>query len=487
MLSFIKNTKDDFLEKSYEEHKSNAPIVNIASISSAGFTEEMNRAKEIILNTNKQIIWIYGAAGTGKTFFLNRIMKYLPESSALVAPTGAAALLIDGSTIHKFFHLPIIKNPSVYFAQDEEFYEEHINRDALDLWDFINFLIIDEISMVRADVFDEIDRRMKAAKMNSLPFGGIKLLMLGDPYQLRPVLQEEDEEAFYSIGYKTPYFFSSFIFKELLKSNNVEHIEFSKVFRQKDENFLKILNNIRLGQFSVSDLDILNTRKQNSLDNSSLIITTHNKEANGINQKEYDKINDEEKTYIATATEIKGFKSYLTGLTNALNSDNPNEYKSKEFPALPILKLKVGTRILLLVNENNYVNGTLATITKLADKYIEAKEGNETYLIMKHTWEDKEYIIKNGHKELETLGTYTQFPIAYGWALTIHKAQGKTIDKISVSFANGAFAPGQAYVALSRVKEISGLNLITRVRKTDIKVCEDVNVYFSYCRANGLL
>lgn len=462
------------------EHNDAAAKQNTVCTSKITFTEEMEYAKKQILSSNKQIIWIYGAAGTGKTFFLKHILQYLPKGSALVAPTGAAALLIDGSTIHKFFHLPIIKNPSVYMPHDDEYYNEHVKREALDSWDSTNFLIIDEVSMVRADVFDEINRRMKIAKENDLPFGGVKLLLLGDPYQLPPVLQEEDKDAFYNLGYKTPYFFSSVVFKELLQNKEIEHIEFTKVFRQKDEHFLGILNNIRLGRHTISDLENLNNRKQSDLDNKSLIITTTRKEANSINQAEYDKIDSEEKTYIATAT-----KSYLVDLSNALKSNNPNDYI--EFPAVPVLKLKVGTRILLLVNENNYVNGTIATVTELHDDYIEAKENDITYRMLRHVWEDKEYVLQYGENKLMTLGTYCQFPIAYGWALTIHKAQGKTIDKISVSFANGAFAPGQAYVALSRVKEISGLNLITRVRQSDIKECKSVNEYFKYCKNHELL
>lgn len=472
--------RNNTIDTTNNHNQHNDPKQNINCTPQITLTEEMEHAKKQIINSDKQIIWIYGAAGTGKTFFLNHIMKYLPKGSALLAPTGAAALLIDGSTIHKFFHLPIIKNPSVYIPQDDEYYNEHIKRVALDSWDSTSFLVLDEISMVRADVFDEIDRRMRIAKENGLPFGGVRLLLLGDPYQLPPVLQEEDKDAFYNLGYKTPYFFSSIVFKKLLQNKEIEHIEFTKVFRQKDEHFLGILNNIRLGRQAISDLDNLNNRKQADLDNKSLIITTTRKEANSINQAEYDKIDSEEKTYIATA-----IKSYFEDLSIALKSNNPNDYK--EFPAVPVLKLKVGTRILLLVNENNYVNGTIATVTELHDDYIEAKENDITYRILRHVWEDKEYVLQYGENKLMTLGTYCQFPIAYGWALTIHKAQGKTIDKISVSFANGAFAPGQAYVALSRVKEISGLNLITRIRHSDIKECKCVNEYFQYCKNHDLL
>ena len=227
--------------------KSIETIIN-SPTPSITLTDEMEYAKKEVLSTDKQIIWIYGAAGTGKTFFLNHIIKYMPNGTALVAPTGAAALLINGSTIHKFFHLPIIKNPSVYIPRNEEYYNEHVKREALDSWDSTPFLIIDEISMVRADILDEIDRRLQVAKDNKLPFGGTRLLLLGDPYQLPPVLQEEDKDAFFNLGYKTPYFFSSFVFKKLLNTNQIEHIEFTKVFRQENENFLKILNNIRLGK-----------------------------------------------------------------------------------------------------------------------------------------------------------------------------------------------------------------------------------------------
>ena len=448
------------------------------------FSEEMKQAREYVLHSEKQVVWVYGAAGTGKTSFLEKILYELPKNTVILAPTGAAAQLISGETIHRYFRLPILKNPSVYKAQKPEHYV-NLKRESLDLWDSTNFIVIDEISMVRADIFDEIDRRMRAAKDSNKPFGKTRLLLMGDPYQLPPVLKEQDKDDFSRLGYKTPYFFSSKVYKELLETGNVKHICFTKIFRQKDARFLIALNHCRLGTMLSEDFEYLNTRVHITAYGKMLKITTTKKEADSINTNEYNGIQAEEKLFYATATELEGYKSYLHDLTQALKAADPNEYK--EFPAYPVLKIKVGTRILLLVNKNNYVNGTIATITTITDSLITATEGNNTYLITKHTWEDKEYVLKNGVLELETIGTYTQFPIAYGWALTIHKAQGKTVEKISVSLGNGAFAVGQAYVALSRVRSLEGLYLTTRVRKSDIKECKCVNDYFAYCKSREIL
>lgn len=459
-------------------------------------TPEMEEACEEFMHGSAQVVWVYGSAGTGKSTFMNYVINEIGYEGfksgrysafnigsdiVRLAPTGAAAMLIDGQTIHSFFGLPVAKN-SVFEPHDFKYYTDRINRGRMDIWDCVNYLIIDEVSMVRADIFDEIDRRMRVGKDNpDVPFGDVKILLLGDPFQLPPVLTQDDEEAFTRLGYVTPYFFSSRIYKELLGKNKVKQVEFKKIFRQTDENFLTTLNHIRLGQATREDLDYINSRVRTKKNEEVLYLTTTRKNAESINMSKYNELEGKEFEYKATA---EG-KFYLP-LEKALSSIEPN--MGRDFPAPPLLKLKVGTHILMLTNENNFVNGTLAVITKIEKSLITAKgQEDKIFLIRRHKWEEKEYVRGENGLELEVVGTYTQFPLVYGWAMTIHKAQGKTVDAISVSLENGAFASGQSYVALSRVKSLEGLHFETRVRMEDIRQNKTVLNYFNYCKKHGLL
>lgn len=458
-------------------------------------TPEMEEACKAFIESENQIVWVYGSAGTGKSTFMNYLINEICESGfkagtydkfnlgkdiVRLAPTGAAAMLIDGSTIHSFFRLPVTKN-SVFEPHDLEWYSDRINRGTLDIWDCANYLIIDEVSMVRADIFDEIDRRMRIGKDNpDEPFGGAKILLLGDPFQLPPVLAQNDEEAFVKLGYTTPYFFSSKVYKELLFANKVKQVEFKKIFRQTDEKFLTTLNHIRLGEADLEDLNFINSRVRTQKPEEVLHLTTTRKHAESINMSKYNELEGEEFEFKASAT-----GKFLGPLEKAFESVEPNSVR--DFSAPPVLKLKVGTHILLLTNENNFVNGTLAIITEIKEDLITAADQNQTYLIRRHKWEEKEYVRGENGLELEIVATYTQFPLVYGWAMTIHKAQGKTVENISVSLENGAFATGQAYVALSRVKSIEGLHLETRVRMEDIKQNKTVLNYFDYCERNRML
>lgn len=463
-------------------------------------TPEMDKACEEFLHGDSQIVWVYGSAGTGKSTFMNYVINEICEDGVKtgryhlgrdcfdlgndivrLAPTGAAAMLIDGQTIHSFFGLPVVRN-SVFEPHDFKYYTDRINRGRLDIWDCANYLIIDEVSMVRADIFDEIDRRMRVGKDNpDEPFGGVKILLLGDPFQLPPVLTQDDEEAFTRLGYVTPYFFSSRIYKELLGNDKVKQVEFKKIFRQTDEKFLTTLNHIRLGEATREDLEYINSRVRTQKPEEVLHLTTTRKNAESINMSKYNEIDAEEFEFKATAE-----GKFYSPLEKALNSIEPNLVR--DFPAPPVLKLKIGTHILLLTNENNFVNGTLAVITEIGEELITAKgQEGKIYLIRRHRWEEKEYVRGENGLELEIVGTYIQFPLVYGWAMTIHKAQGKTVDAISVSLENGAFASGQSYVALSRVKSLEGLHLETRVRMEDIRQNKTVLNYFNYCKKHGLL
>lgn len=458
------NQKEDLEHEKLVINTASAPtnIISPPLPQTIEFTDEMKAAEEAVLHDERyQIVWIYGAAGTGKTTFLNIIKRKEKRKFVVLAPTGAAAELIDGMTIHRFFHIDV---QNIYRGRDYGFLETKKYRPSLDLWDQLDLIIIDEISMVRADLLDEIDRRMQHAKDLKVPFGGTKMLFLGDPYQLPPVLEDPDKADFYE-QYKTSYFFSSKAYKELLATGKIKHIEFTKIFRQNDKEFLSVLNHCRLCHFSDQDLAYLNSRVGHPSNNQLLQITTRKAQSENINQREYDRLSGPE--YI--------FEAELKRIIN-------NVKPPAEWPAAQTLKLKEGTHILLLVNENGYVNGTTAVIKGINENSIIAYNDKKEYTITRHTWEDKIYVFFDNHIILETAHSYTQFPIAYGWAMTIHKAQGKTVNAISVSFGNGAFAPGQAYVALSRVKTIDGLFLTTKVRKNDFLECKDVTKYFEYIK-----
>lgn len=459
-------------------------------------TPQMKEACKEFVYGDTQIVTVLGAAGTGKSTFMDYVhneifdKRHKEESEkgriynggdiVRIAPTGSAAMLIHGDTIHRFFRLPILKNPGVFFPHEKDYYEK-LNRGALELWDSASFFIIDEISMVRADILDEIDRRLRAAKENyEEPFGGAKILMLGDPFQLPPVLKDEDKVPFFSIGYVTPFFFSSRVYKDLLAKNKIRQIEFNKIFRQQDEEFLRVLNNVRIGNTSKADLDYINQRYMTEVPHDALHLTTTRKSADSINLEKYNKLEGEERVFKASAT-----GSFVASLNKAFECEDPNTFK--DFPAPPVLKLKVGTQIILLVNENNYVNGTLAKITSISDEQIIAEDQEKQYKIQRHFFEEEEYIKTPHGLELMLIGTYTQFPLAYGYALTIHKSQGKTLSQISVTLDNGAFASGQIYVALSRVRTLEGLHLENKIRATDIQADQSVINYFDYCRNHNLL
>lgn len=451
ILSLKKEIKD--LTK-YKEEK----ILNKPQNNDIVLTEEMKYARNCILESNYQIIWIYGGAGTGKTTFLNYIKKNLPFNFYCLSPTGMGALLIEGETIHKFFQLPILNN----IFSSNFFNKQNITKNLSDKLESVDYIIIDEISMLRADVLDEIDRILKHCKKSIKSFGGVRFIFFGDPYQLPPVLNQDLQKSFYK-EYKTKYFFSSNAYKTLLNEKKVKHIELTKVFRQQDDKFVNILRKIRRNNVSNENLELLNQRVGLGVDPYTLKVTTHKAEAKEINLNEYNKINNKEFIFTAIMTD-----SYLT--------------PRNDYPAPKEIKIKIGTKIIILANKGNYTNGTIAIITDISTEVITARDNKKTYYIEKYLWEEKSYL-KNGNSyELKTVGTYKQFPIDYGYAMTIHKAQGKTVDSIQIDLKRGTFETGQTYVALSRVKTLDGLFLTEPIKKSNFIKNNEVDSYFKYVR-----
>lgn len=428
-------------------------------------TSEMQSAINALNNPKNKIIWIYGKAGTGKSSFLNYFKNTIkPKNTVYLAPTGMSALLITGQTIHSFFQ---IKPNSLYYQNKSSY---NYNRSLLNKLSNLDLIVIDEISMVRADLLDEIDYELRIATENDIPFGGIKMLFLGDPYQLPPVV-DNNIQQYLTTKYKSEYFFSSHVIRN--NFDLITHIEFTKVFRQNDQNFLNILSSLRLAEnITIETLESINSRIvcNEKIPKNIIRITGTKKQAENYNLEEYTKINSQEKIF-----------SY-TGKGNI-----PQE---KDLPCPKQIKLKLGTQILLIANDQgkSYVNGTIATITDFKSDYIIAKKDNGIEIFIKqHTWEGIKYNFIDGEIIEKIDYTYTQYPILYGWAMTIHKAQGRTFEKVYIDLSGGTFSEGQAYVAISRVKSLEGLYLKTKLHTRDFFVNKIIKKYFEYCKQKKII
>jgi len=433
-------------------------------------TKEMNLAFEAITCGTNDFIWIGGKAGTGKSTFLQYLKKSNKlENCVYLAPTGVAALLIGGSTIHSFF---LIKPEPIYLPM---VYDKEFRNRLFPKLKKVKTIVIDEISMVRADLLDEIDRRMRAAKKkNNIPFGGAQVVIFGDPYQLPPVVDMDNstKEIFYNI-YRSSYFFSSSIVKEQIKK--LRYFEFTKVFRQDDEFFLDLLDKCRKGIITDAELRNLDQciwPEGKEVPEDMLILTTRRREALLLNTKKYNAINAEE--YISQCFATGKFKK---------------EIDDDKLPAPKTLRLKIGTRVIFTVNEpgNGWANGTRAIITRIEDGKVFARSGINEIEILPHVWKTSRYIVRDDKIVEEKDDEYRQLPLIYGWAITIHRAQGMTLDSVFVDLSEGAFDSGQAYVAISRVKSIKGLNLREQLDSDCFFHKEIIDKFICYCKKNSVI
>lgn len=399
------------------------------------------------------VIFLTGKAGTGKSTLLKIFQKITDKKIILLAPTGIAAVQIKGQTVHSFFRIP----PN--FHSNNAYHK--LPKKLLDK---IDLIVIDEISMLRADLLDHIDQILKLSMKSSLPFGNIPMLWIGDLFQLPPVVTREERAFFYSL-YNSPYFFSSNVFKDLL---DFEMIELQRVFRQKDPNFIKLLNKIRLGEIDGEDLEDLNQelylKKEAVLQQASslrITITATNYIANAINQKQLQLIESKSLTYTAN----------ITGTVLA------NQYPNDQ-----ILNLKIGAQVIFIRNDPNkqFVNGTLGKIADILDDFViietEISGSSRIIEVKKMTWEIIKYQFNSDTKDIksEIVGTFSQLPLKLGWAITIHKSQGQTFEKVNIDLGSGAFEKGQSYVALSRCRSLKGIHLKSPIKLSDIQFDEQV-------------
>jgi ATP-dependent DNA helicase PIF1 len=405
-------------------------------------TEELSEYLYLLENTNENY-FITGKAGTGKTTLIEMFRKMTKKKVVVLAPTGLAAINARGQTIHSFFKFPprMIHEQMIRRHNDNSLYKD------------VDTIIIDEASMLRADMLDAIDKFLRLnAKDKNRPFGGIQIVLVGDLFQLPPVISREENDIYYSF-YETPYFFSAHTFSLDL----FQVLLLDKVFRQADEQFVNVLNTIRDGNASIETLLPINSRiTKNSFNHNHIILCTTNAAADGINEIKLNAINANEHEYEAT---LEG--SFLENYGY--------------LPVTPILKLKKGARVLFIKNDSGgrWVNGTLGTVHKLKGEQIQVKlDNNEIVDVDRETWTDIKYRYNENTKaiEEETVGKVYQYPLKLAWAITIHKSQGMTFDKVCLDFRRAPFAHGQTYVALSRCRTLEGITLTKNIYPNDVLV-----------------
>ena len=406
------------------------------------------------VNQTKRHIFLTGKAGTGKTTFLHRLKAESNKRLAVVAPTGVAAINAKGVTIHSFFQVPfgpVI--PGETQQQIKRDFKHKFSKKKIDIIKSLDLLIIDEISMVRADLLDAIDFTLRKYKDRRKVFGGTQVLMIGDLQQLAPVVKPNEWELLKKY-YETPYFFSSHAFQEA----NAVNIELKNIYRQEDETFIKILNEIRNNRLSDESARLLNSRYIPDFvppDNEDyILLTTHNYKAEKINREKLDDLPG--KTFYAHA--------YIEG-----------RFPENAYPNAEKLALKKGAQVMFVKNdssfEKRYYNGKIGKITFIDDQNIFVKcPGDDTEIdVKRETWENITYTINPDTKQIEekSQGSFSQIPLKLSWAITIHKSQGLTFDKAIID-AELSFAHGQTYVALSRCKTLDGLVLKSPIQSSSI-------------------
>ena len=424
------------------------------------FNEQFAKAYDALENGSRNV-FITGKAGTGKSTLLQYFRDHTTKNVAILAPTGVAAVNIKGQTVHSFFRFkPDITPEGVHTIK--------IRRTQKALYQKIDTIVIDEISMVRADLLDCVDIFLRLhGKDRRIAFGGVQMVFVGDLYQLPPVVRQAERDIFKDV-YPSPYFFDSKIFREVnnddLHPRKVEMIELQKIYRQKEEAFIRLLGTIRNRTATNENLKVLNTRYiphfQPDKDELYVYLTTTNAMADRINQEKLD--------------ELKGRSYYYEGTL-------AGEFGVKNLPTHQSLELKLGAQIMLLNNDSGgrWVNGSIGKIIEIIDDgqvvTVELSEG-EIVDVTPFQWEMFRFFFNEDTQALESesVGSFKQHPLKPAWAITIHKSQGKTFDKAIVDVGHGTFAHGQAYVALSRCARFDGLVLKKPILRKHILLDDDV-------------
>lgn len=407
-------------------------------------------AFDIVENTRRNV-YLTGEAGTGKTTFLKRVLQDTEKKCVVVAPTGVAAINAGGSTIHSMFGLPTrMFLPTMHEvdpnqAQNIPMLQSHFRypKIKLDLFKNLDLLVIDEISMVRADLFDAIDESLRFSRRSKLPFGGVQLLLIGDLYQLPPVVKQ-NEKPLLDNFYDSEFFFDSRAYADL----NVLQLKLDKVYRQTHRTFISLLNNIRNATLEESDYEILQERYQPDFvpkEDGFVILCSHNSTTERINKEKLE----------ALQGVTKNFQAEITG-----------DFFESQYPIEPILTLKLGAQVMFIKNdisgEKKYYNGKIGIVTSMDSDVIvvEDPKNGDLIEVKKDNWQNLKYKFDavTDAVSQEEVGNFKHFPLKLAWAITIHKSQGLTLEKVIID-AEKSFAPGQVYVALSRAVSLDGLYL----------------------------
>ncbi len=435
---------------------------------------EINPAfvQALLLIKNGENVFITGKAGTGKSTLLSYFRQQTNKAIAVLAPTGVAAINVDGETIHSFFKF----KPGTTPSEAHKLGGKIAGTDKVTTYAAIETIIIDEISMTRADLLDAIDAFLRAALQKEASFAGKQLIMIGDLYQLPPVARGEERKALQEV-YTTPYFFSAKCIQKLIESNSLQLVELEKVYRQSDPEFIERLNQIRLGDRDTDLLNHINTRvikPDTHPINDGIYLTSRNDQADATNREELQK---------------------LPGAAKVFTAQIAGEFPSSSYPAPEQLELKPAARIMFLNNDplGRWVNGTLGEILSVNEEEIEVRIAETGFKVhvAPHKWDLSKTIYDHKIKGLsrQSIGSFTQIPMRLAWAITIHKSQGKTFDKVVIDLGRSAFELGQTYVALSRCRSLQGISLVRPLRPGDIRMDHKVSKFltsFQYRLSNQL-